>query len=66
MSLCSIKQKETIMKKTYINPAMEIVKVKTAALLAGSITDSTTGTKFDPTGTTTDMDGRSFDFDDEE
>ena len=54
------------MKKTYINPAMEIVKVQTQQMLAGSITDEVTGTKFDSQAETGTMDGRSFDFDDEE
>jgi len=34
------------MKKQYINPKMEVVNISTVHLMAGSITDSTTGVKF--------------------
>ena len=45
------------MKKTYINPSLEVVKLKNSvALLAGSET-MTIG------GTTSTVEGRSFDFD---
>jgi len=55
--------KERNMKKTYSNPSLEVIKTATQQMLA--LSDSTTGTKFDTTQTTSDMDGRSFDFDEE-
>ncbi len=55
------------MKKTYINPAMEIVEVKVQNLLAGSVTVNmmdTPGTT--PTSATTLGRGDDFDWEDEE
>ena len=52
------------MKKTYINPAMEIVKVQSLQLLAGSETLSTKGNYGDGNGIT--LSGRQSDFDDDE
>ena len=58
------------MKKTYMNPNMVIVKIKSQHLLAGSITDTTTGVKFSSDASAIenpkDMDARGFDFFDEE
>ena len=44
------------MKKTYNNPEMEIVKIKTLQLLTTS--DPQSGTLFDPSQNTDTMDGR--------
>ena len=60
MSLCSIKQKETIMKKTYINPAMEIVKIETHKMLAESFGVSNVEVNGSAAL------GRDYDFDDED
>ena len=60
MSLCSIKQKETIMKKTYINPEIEVVTVKSQQLLAGSLG------RGEGSLNASQADARDFDFDDEE
>ena len=46
----------TTMKKTYINPEMEIVKIATQQMLATS--DPESGTLFDPDQDTDTMDGR--------
>ena len=43
------------MKKTYINPEMEIVKIATQQMLASS--DPESGAKFDPTEDSDSMDG---------
>lgn len=54
---------DTTMKKTYINPEMEIVKIATQQMLAGSSFD------IDPTVEVTDegsLLSRGYDFDDEE
>ena len=54
------------MKKTYMNPNMVIVKIKSQHLLAGSITDDTTKVKFDSDASAitdpNEMDARGFDF----
>ena len=52
------------MKKTYINPNMVIVKIATQQMLASS--DPNSGAKFDPTQSSNTMEGRAFDFDDDE
>ena len=52
------------MKKTYINPTMDVVKVHGQQLLAGSETLSTKGNYGDGTGIT--LGGRESDFDDED
>jgi len=46
------------MKKTYINPAMEVVKVETHKMLAESMAISSEKTST--------LDGRDYDFDDED
>jgi len=53
------------MKKTYMNPSLEVVKIAAQQVLAGSITDAVTGTKFDSEAETETMDGRGFDFDED-
>ena len=50
--------KETIMKKTYINPEIEVVKLATQQMLAMSVSE----TEVDGNKAL----GRDFDFDDEE
>jgi hypothetical protein len=53
------------MKKTYINPTIEVVKIASQKqILAGSETIATQGNYGDGTGITTGA--RNFDFDDEE
>lgn len=49
------------MKKTYINPEMDIIKIQTQQIIAVSGVGIGKGSK-DPTG----ADARGFDFDDEE
>ena len=50
------------MKKQYIIPTMEVVKISTVHMLAASLTDSTTGVKFsedaDAVTTSSGMDAR--------
>ena len=52
------------MKKTYKNPNMVIVKIATRQMLASS--DPYSGAKFNPNESSSTMDSRIFDFDDEE
>jgi len=47
------------MKKQYINPSMEVIKIETQQLIAASLGISSTGV--DPIS----ADGREFDFDEE-
>ena len=49
---------KTIMKKTYKNPAIEVVKIETHKMLAESMAISSEKTST--------MDSRGYDFDDEE
>ena len=43
------------MKKVYINPTIEIVKVTTCNMIATSIQDAVTETKLDPNATTSQL-----------
>ncbi len=49
------------MKKIYINPTIEIVKIKAQQLLSTS--DPVSGAKFDPSASSGSMDSHSDDFD---
>ena len=53
---------DIIMKKTYIAPAAEAIRIETTALMAGSLTVD--GTK--EVNSTSDLLGREMDFDDED
>ncbi len=59
MSLCSIK-KIIMMKKTYINPNMKVVKMATRQMMATSLTVSSTEVNGSSAL------GRDYDFEDEE
>ena len=56
------------MKKTYINPAMEVVVIKAQTLLAGSVTSAGFDSDFNNAKETSVADGRydDFDWEDEE
>ena len=56
----NLKMKET-MKKTYINPTLEVVKIKAQQLLSTS--DPQSGAKFDPSASSSTMDSHDDDFD---
>ena len=53
------------MKKTYIEPSVKAIEIKASAILAGSLTDETTGAKFSPNQTTEGMDSFDADFSEE-
>ena len=53
------------MKKTYIEPSVKAIEIKTTAILAGSLTDETTGAKFG-SGSTSTMDGFDAEFSEED
>ena len=54
------------MKKTYIEPSVKAIEIKTTAILAGSLTDDTTGAKFSSEGSTNTMDGFDAEFSEED
>ena len=51
------------MKKTYINPSIEVVKIQTVGMLAGSPLQSSTPAEVNGDGNYNSL-GRDFDFDD--
>lgn len=60
-----LKKEMKIMKKIYSIPQMTIVKIQAKPLLLPA-SDPTTGTKFDPNGTTSTMESRGFSFFDDD
>ena len=53
------------MKKTYINPSIEVVKIQTVGMLAGSPLQSSTPADVTGDGNYNSL-GREYDFDDED
>ena len=54
------------MKKTYINPTIEVFKIHTTAMLAASPDGTANGLDTSKTVGAGDIDARDFDFDDED
>ena len=59
-------KKQMIMKKTYINPTLEVVKIQTVGMLAGSLGQNDTSASVNGSGEYTNQLGRDYDFDDED
>ena len=55
-----------IMKKTYINPSVEVIKIHTIGMLADSLTKYAGEASVNGEGEYTNQLGRDFDFDDDE